>query len=59
MRKFKFEDTELRLLIQLTISGNREYSEWTFKCLSVYSHDYSLDLDEINLFEKSTKLLGY
>ena len=30
----------------------------TFKCLSVYSHECSLNLDKLNLFKKSEKLLA-
>ena len=62
--EFQFEDTEPRLLISLTISEDRELSDIKtpvlplipFKCLSVYSHECSLDLDKIKLFKKSTKL---
>ena len=64
LREFQFQDTEPRLLISLTISENRELSDIKrpilpyrpFKCLSVYSHECSLDLDKINLLKKSSKL---
>ena len=61
LREFQFEDTEPRLLISMTISGDRELSDIkltilpkrSFKCLSAYNHERSLDLDRINLFKKS------
>ena len=63
LRESQFEDTEPRLLISLTISEDKELSDiktpilpdGPFKCLSVYSHKCSLDLDKINLFKTSAK----
>ena len=63
LREFQFEDTEPRLLISLTISEDKELSDiktpilpdGPFKCLSVYSHKCSLDLDKINLFKLLNK----
>ena len=59
LREFPLEDTKPRLLISPTISGERELSDICtpilpyrpFKCLSVYSPEYSLDLNKINLLK--------